>query len=162
MNNDIKYAVNGVLLTALFFISLRFISFILSIQETSNNESTFMVIGDGTSQPTIQNIDPKLKQGKEIFMSNCAACHAINKQLTGPALAGIEERVPNKKILYAWIKNNEQVLKSGNKYFTNLYNTYNKTPMNIFSNLTDEDIDAILFYINAQREFIGLPIASTL
>lgn len=162
MNNDIKYAVNGVLLTVLFFIGLRFISFILSIQETSIQELNSGVVIDENNQTAIENSDPKFTNGKVLFSNYCAACHAINKKLTGPALAGIQERVTDKKTLYAWIKNNEQVLKSGNKYFTSLYNTYNKTPMNIFSNLTDEDIDAILFYINAKRSAPGLPIASTL
>jgi cytochrome c2 len=33
-------------------------------------------------------IDP----GKSIFTSRCAGCHNVNKQLTGPALAGVHER----------------------------------------------------------------------
>jgi cytochrome c553 len=89
------------------------------------------------------------QDGKALFQQNCASCHAVNKALTGPALAGIEERVPDKKLLYAWIRNNQAVLSTGNKYFTELYASYNKTAMNLFPNLTDGEIDAILGYIKA-------------
>lgn len=55
--------------------------------------------------------------------------------------------MPDKKLLYDWIKNNKQVLAAGNPYFTALYNQFNKTQMNTFPNLTDKDIDAILKYV---------------
>ncbi len=87
------------------------------------------------------------QDGKSLFSQNCASCHAVNKKLTGPALAGVEDRWPEKKNLYAWIKNNQAFLKTGDAYANKLYNEYNKTAMNLFPNLTDKDIDAILAYI---------------
>ena len=87
------------------------------------------------------------QDGKALFSANCASCHAVNKKLTGPALAGVEDRWPDKKNLYSWIKNNAAFLKTGDPYANNLYNEYNKTAMNLFTNLTDKDIDAILAYI---------------
>lgn len=67
--------------------------------------------------------------------------------MTGPALKGIEERVKDKALLHAWIRNNGAVLKSGNKYFNDLYAKWNKTPMNLFPSLEDKEIDAILKYV---------------
>jgi cytochrome c2 len=96
----------------------------------------------GLSITTIQAQD-----GKALFQANCASCHAVNKALTGPALKGIRERVPDDKLLHAWIKNNQAVLASGNPYFVNLYNQYNKTAMNLFTNLSDAEISAILKYV---------------
>ena len=87
------------------------------------------------------------QDGKALFQSNCASCHNPFKQVTGPALRGVTGRVPDTKLLHAWIKNNATVLASGNKYFTDLYNQFSKTPMNTFPNLSDADIDAILKYI---------------
>jgi len=87
------------------------------------------------------------QDGKALFSANCASCHAVNKKLTGPALAGVEDRWPDKKNLYSWIKNSAAFLKTGDPYANNLYNEYNKTAMNLFTNLTDKDIDAILGYI---------------
>src|SRR5687768_1621471 len=47
------------------------------------------------------------QDGAAIFQQNCASCHAINKDLTGPKLAGVESRGPwaDRKQLYAWIHN---------------------------------------------------------
>ena len=89
------------------------------------------------------------QDGKTLFQTNCAACHAVNKKSTGPALAGVEERWPEKAKLYAWIKNNAAVLKSGDKYANDLYLEYNKTAMNLFPSLADKDIDAILGYVKS-------------
>jgi mono/diheme cytochrome c family protein len=90
------------------------------------------------------------QDGKALFQANCASCHAVNKQLAGPALAGIEERVPDKALLYAWIRNNQKVLASGNKYFNDLYLQYNKSAMSLFPQLTDAEIGAMITYINAE------------
>jgi len=87
------------------------------------------------------------QDGKALFSQNCASCHAVNKKLTGPALAGVEDRWPDKKNLYSWIKNNAAFLKTGDPYANKLYNEYNKTAMNLFPGLADKDIDAILAYI---------------
>src|ERR1700754_1929268 len=88
------------------------------------------------------------QDGKALFQSNCASCHSPIKVITGPALKGVRERVPDNNLLHAWIKNNQKVLASGNPYFTKLFNDFNKTPMNVFEgSLTDKDIDAILSYV---------------
>ena len=57
------------------------------------------------------------QDGKALFQSDCASCHNPIKQVTGPALKGVTARVPDQKLLHAWIKNNAAVLASGNKYF---------------------------------------------
>jgi len=86
-----------------------------------------------------------------LFQSNCASCHNPVKVITGPALKGVTERVPDKKLLHDWIHNNGKVLASGNPYFTALFNQYNKTPMNTFPGLKDDEIDAILKYVEAYQ-----------
>jgi cytochrome c2 len=87
------------------------------------------------------------ENGQALFSSNCASCHAVHKDLTGPALAGVEERWGDKTRLYSWIRNNQAFLKTGDKYANELYLKWNKTPMNLFPNLTDPQIDAILNYV---------------
>ena len=99
------------------------------------------------------------QDGKALFSQNCASCHAVNKNLTGPALAGVEDRWPEKKNLYAWIKNSAAYLKTGDPYATKLYNDYNKTAMNLFPSLTDQDIDAILAYIKTVPAVGAAPVA---
>ena len=89
------------------------------------------------------------QDGKTLFQTNCASCHQVHKKLTGPALAGVEDRWPNKKNLYAWIRNSAAFLKTGDAYANNLYNEYNKVAMNQFPGLTDGEIDAMLAYIKS-------------
>jgi cytochrome c2 len=89
------------------------------------------------------------QDGKTLFNTNCGTCHAVHKPSTGPALAGVEERWPNKANLYSWIRNSAAFLKTGDKYANNLYNTWGKVAMNQFPSLTDEEIGAILTYINS-------------
>lgn len=44
--------------------------------------------------------------GKQLFLSNCAACHAINKLAEPPQLlTGLENRWKDKALLYAFIRN---------------------------------------------------------
>lgn len=92
------------------------------------------------------------QDGKTLFQTNCASCHNPVKVVTGPALKGVTSRVPDKKLLHSWIKNNSAVLASGNKYFNDLYVQFSKTPMNTFPNLTDPEIDAILNYVESYKE----------
>lgn len=90
------------------------------------------------------------QDGKALFTSNCASCHAVNKKLTGPALAGVEDRWPDKAKLHAWIHNSAKVIQSGDAYAVSLFNEYNKTSMTPFPQLSDKDIDAILAFIKTE------------
>jgi len=88
------------------------------------------------------------QDGKALFNQKCASCHAIDKQLIGPALAGVEDRWPEKAQLHAWIRNSAAVVKSGYPRAVEVFNQYQKIQMTAFPELTDKDIDAILTYIN--------------
>ncbi|MFT3826031.1 MAG: c-type cytochrome [Chitinophagaceae bacterium] len=91
------------------------------------------------------------QDGAQLFKDNCATCHNPVKDMTGPALKGVQERVKDKALLHAWIRNNGAVLKTGNKYFTDLFAKWNKTPMNLFPALEDKEIDAILKYVEEYK-----------
>ncbi|GAC1440956.1 MAG: c-type cytochrome [Sediminibacterium sp.] len=74
----------------------------------------------------------------------------MNAKLTGPALAGVEDRWPDKAKLHAWIHNSGAFLKTGDAYANNLFNEYGKVSMTAFgSSLSDKDIDAILAYVKS-------------
>jgi mono/diheme cytochrome c family protein len=93
--------------------------------------------------------------GKVLFQANCASCHAVNRVVTGPALAGVEERITDKNLLHAWIHNSTKMLATGNKYFNDLYIQYNKTSMTPFTGLSDADISNILAYVKADTKAPG-------
>jgi mono/diheme cytochrome c family protein len=87
--------------------------------------------------------------GKAIFAANCASCHNPLKDATGPALQGVDKRVPSKEWLYNWIRNSQAVVASGDKYANDLYNEWNKVAMTAFPQLTNEEIDAVIGYVNS-------------
>lgn len=86
------------------------------------------------------------QDGKALFKANCASCHALNKDLTGPALAGVEDRWPSKDLLRLWIKNWSAAVATGDPYAAKIQN-WSAISMNKFDNLKDAEVDAILAYI---------------
>ncbi|PRX57709.1 c-type cytochrome [Flagellimonas meridianipacifica] len=93
-------------------------------------------------------------KGKQLFNQNCAACHALNRKMTGPALANVETRLYedeglDKEWLYAWIKNSAGMIASGDAYANKIYAEYNQAAMTAFPTLSNQDIDDILAYTAA-------------
>jgi cytochrome c2 len=88
--------------------------------------------------------------GKTLFKSNCAACHTVGKgKLTGPDLKNVSNRV-SPEWINAFVKNSTEVIKSGDKYASKLFNDYNKTVMTAHPQLTDDDITNIIAYIDEE------------
>jgi mono/diheme cytochrome c family protein len=111
--------------------------------------------------------DKKWVEGKSLFKSNCASCHNPKVAQTGPALIGVTKRWQDagnykgktgEQWLHIWIKNWNEAVASGYPYAVNIQH-YNETAMNVFTNLTDEQIDAILTYIETPSTGSGKPVA---
>ena len=93
-----------------------------------------------------QDVDEaRQKEGRKLFKSLCASCHKLDKKLVGPAMAGIEERREN-EWLKAWIKNNAELRSSGDRDAIAVFEEYNGIPMSSFPQLSDKQIDDILYY----------------
>lgn len=93
-------------------------------------------------------------KGKQLFNQNCAACHALERRMTGPALAGVATRLSEDEgldcdWLYSWIRNSAGMIASGDAYANRIYNEYNQAAMTAFPTLSDQDINDILAYVEA-------------
>ncbi|WOC51735.1 Molybdopterin oxidoreductase subunit, predicted [Bergeyella porcorum] len=102
-----------------------------------------------TASVHAQSGDPK--NGEKLFKANCTACHALDKQMIGPALGGVVERLQTEQNLgedwlHKWIKDNKALRESGDKYAIEVYEKFNKVEMTAFPNLSDTDINDILAY----------------
>lgn len=88
------------------------------------------------------------QDGKAIFNANCATCHALDKQLTGPALRGVNERGPwtNRANLHKWVHNPGAFIPT-TPYTQQLQATMNGQVMPSFPQLSDKEIDAIFDWI---------------
>ncbi|MFM1829035.1 MAG: hypothetical protein RL624_1276 [Bacteroidota bacterium] len=105
------------------------------------------------------NFSSSAQDGKAIFQANCASCHNPIKDATGPALQGVDKRVPSKEWLYNWIHNSAKVISSGDKYANDLYNKWNKTAMTAFPQLSNAEIDAVIKYVNDYKAPSATPAA---
>lgn len=91
--------------------------------------------------------EAKFNEGKKIFKSNCASCHNKNKDMTGPALVGIGERVEYEWFT-KWVRNNAALRASGDVYANEIYSKWNGAAMNTFPALKDAELDAMWEYLN--------------
>lgn len=92
----------------------------------------------------------KAQDGKQIFQQNCASCHALTKDMTGPALAGVLNRGPwaeNKKNVYEWVHNPAGFM-AKDPYTQGLKAKFGII-MTPFPQLSTKEIDAVLAYVMA-------------
>lgn len=92
--------------------------------------------------------DP-IEDGKSIFTSRCAACHNVNKVLTGPALAGVDQRRSIDWII-KFVQSSQSVIKGGDKVAADLFQKFNKVVMPDHTDLTSDNIKSVVEYIKSQ------------
>lgn len=101
-----------------------------------------------------QDGDPT--KGKSLFNTNCAACHNLDKKMTGPALRGVEARLANdegldRNWLNSWIRNSSALIKSGDAYANKIYAEYSGAAMTAFPQFSDQDLSDILAYTAQEK-----------
>lgn len=92
----------------------------------------------------------KAQDGKQIFQQYCASCHALTKDIIGPALAGVLNRGPwaeNKKNVYDWVHNPAGFM-AKDPYTQGLKAKFGII-MTPFPQLSTKEIDAVLAYVMA-------------
>ncbi|TRO64553.1 c-type cytochrome [Christiangramia sabulilitoris] len=88
--------------------------------------------------------------GKELFNSLCAACHKPYSNSIGPALHGVTER-RDMEWIYSWIKNSAALIASGDAQANEIYNEWGQTAMPAFPQLSNNEIDNILAYVEQPK-----------
>ena len=100
---------------------------------------------DNNTANTEHSIAIANTNGENLFKANCASCHKPNERYVGPALQGVVSRWESKELLYAFVRNSQEVI-SRNAYAKKLYEEYKQSPMLPYPNLKDKDIVDILRY----------------
>lgn len=97
-------------------------------------------------------------KGKELFNSNCAACHKLDAKSTGPALRGIAAK-HDMAWIYKWVHNSSELIKSGDAAAVKVFNENNKAVMTAFPQLSEGDIDNIIAYTSEVKAEAPAPAA---
>ncbi len=95
--------------------------------------------------------------GRTLFRSHCASCHNIKYDGVGPPLkdcashwkaAGSYKGKSGEQWMNIWIRNWHDVVDAGYKYGIDMANS-RPAQMNIFVELTDQQIADIMFYVES-------------
>lgn len=109
------------------------------------------------AQDAVSKEPADIAAGKALFNANCKTCHALDKKVIGPPLAGVTGRAPSIQWIKDWVHNSSKVIASGDAYGTALFAEY-KSQMTAFTNLKDEQIMQILAFIEAPVEAPPVPV----
>lgn len=101
-----------------------------------------------------------IANGKKLYASKCASCHALNNKLVGPALKNVHEKY-DFDWLKKWIRNSQKMIKSGDEQALAVWEQYKPQIMNNFENLSDEEIGSIVMYIEDASAGGGSPSGGT-
>src|SRR6185436_8073376 len=137
---EIKYILHAFLLLLAFIILFICLKAIISIKM---HESQLVLIDQVKAEVNA------FSKGKQLFQSKCGACHVLGRKFTGPSLCGFEERGPwtERENIYQWIKNPAEFMKK-DPYTRELKEDAGGIMMQAFPDLSKEDIDEIINYIN--------------
>lgn len=153
MNTGIYFKQLANLILSFLILIFSFFAYeIFWVLPESNSQFACGTVTPSWNSGVESNRKTQLDLGMQLFKNNCGACHAKNMKakMTGPALAGVEQRWNmNNENLRAWIRNSQAYLETGDVYANALYQEYGGSVMTAFPNLKDEEIDAILDYIEA-------------
>lgn len=101
-------------------------------------------------------------KGKALFNAQCAACHHLDRNMTGPALRGVVDKYDGDiDWLYKWIKNSAELIRSGDARAVRVFNEWNQSPMTAFPQLSREDVEDILAYTSEPRPEPTVAVAPT-
>ncbi len=142
------------LLMVAFLISFTFSGFAqesaeggaVSQEQAENQESEEGEVSAAAEASSLGDVD----NGKSLFNSLCAACHKPYSESIGPALNGVTDR-HEMEWLYKWINNSADLIASGDDAAQEIFEEYNETPMTAFPQLSEQDINDILAYVEQPK-----------
>lgn len=84
--------------------------------------------------------------GEKIFKQNCTACHMItDARLVGPGLKGVTDKY-EREWLIKWIRNSQDLIKSGDERAIKVWEEYNKVAMASYD-FSDQEFSDLLAYL---------------
>ena len=104
-------------------------------------------------------------KGEKLFKGNCASCHFVDSDMTGPALKGARERWIEKsseEMFYEWIRNSQAVIDGGDAYANELKAKWGTvmTPQALSNEQIDDLFEYVETYVPAEPTGPTDPVAA--
>jgi len=132
-----------------------FIFLIIIIVYFLNSKIGNTDLGCGTTTPVlfcgnVTSSSPNAAEGKKLFNSNCAACHKLDKVMTGPALRGISEsyKYPYENYLFDFITKEDSLINISDSFTISINKKFKfETEYMHNSEFTKTEIEYLLEYL---------------
>jgi cytochrome c2 len=145
VNRQISYITTAHLILAAIATGYFIFSTISTTKEQGDKSLPYDIQPNATAP-----LSARAVYGKTLFLSKCASCHNIDREMIGPRLSNILENPQwsDRQQLYKWIRNPEKFMQT-NAYTKGLKKEYG-TMMLSFPDITDDEIDAIVEYVSSR------------
>ena len=98
--------------------------------------------------------------GEKLFKLNCKSCHNIDSDMTGPALKGVTDR-HSADWIKSWVRGPKKMVESGDPAAVELYSKWKGSGYMTAFNLKDNEIDAIMGYIETWEPEVVAEVVAT-
>ena len=105
----------------------------------------------GVEDDKTYNIDSGINQ-PDVYKRKCASCHLVTKDMTGPKLEGVLDKIPSEKWFELYIKNEDSLLKNGDKYANEISKFSTVNNVHNFNELTTDEINILKKYIRGKMK----------
>ncbi len=150
MEKSYAFAAKCIALWAGLVCFAVFLMMLYPIVHPPQSDEPQFVCGNAVKEMSLSS---EIKNGKTLFISNCAQCHAKNMKdaLTGPPLSEWRRYFSNEKEFCLYLNNPKSYgKKTKNKYLKALIKDYEPVRCTAFPRLTLEEVTSIISYIDVK------------
>ena len=141
-------------------ICICFICVTTSRAQTPQNTAGSASNPQGQAANQVPDDPQSVREGQSLFAQHCTVCHAVGKQVIGPALASVHNRRPI-DWLVGFIQNSQHVIiDEEDEYAQYLYQQYEQQVMPNFEFLSRDEILSILSYIKVESSSTTAGVSS--
>ena len=156
MNENETHKLIGKLSGAVVFLGVVVIGLVIAILvlfafQTQEEEKEEELLGCGVVYPDPHGRTHDFVNGERLFNQNCASCHFVNKDMTGPAIKGARERGWENSYenwIYDFIRKEDSLVQIEDAYTLKLREDWNWSDNSWSHNfpLTHSEIDDLMDY----------------
>ena len=143
-------------------LAILSVSLLLATAGWAQDQATTAQETQPTGEATndVPDDSESIAEGRSLFGQHCTVCHAVGKQIIGPALASVQNRRPI-DWLVGFIQNSQHVIiDQEDEYAQYLYQQYEQQVMPNFEFLSRDEILDILAYIQVESSSTTAGVSS--